>query len=92
MLQNMITWFDASDDHAKELRRNLAYIGQKVDAHAISIKDLELQIAQLSSIVNPRKQDTFPSNSIQNPKNDSYCMKVTTRGVRKLFIHLSHLA
>ena len=45
MLQKMMKWFDASDEHAKELRSDLANIGQKVDAHAISINHLELQMA-----------------------------------------------
>ena len=31
MLQKMIRRFDASDEHAKELRGDLAKIGQKVD-------------------------------------------------------------
>ena len=48
----MIRRFDASDKHTKELRGDLANIGQKVDAHAISIKHLELQMTQLSTNVN----------------------------------------
>ena len=45
ILQKMMGRFDASDEHAKELRGDLANIGQKVDAHAISIKHLELQMS-----------------------------------------------
>ena len=40
MLQKMIRRFDASDEHAKELRGDLVNIWQKVDAHAISIRTL----------------------------------------------------
>ena len=40
--------FDVSDEHIKEIRSDLAGIGQKVDTHAISIKPLELQMSQLS--------------------------------------------
>ena len=40
MLQKMMRRYDTSDEHAKELRGDLANIGQKVDAHAISIKKL----------------------------------------------------
>ena len=54
MFQKIMRRFDTSDEHTKELRSDLASIGQKVDAHAISIKHLELQMAQLSLIVNPR--------------------------------------
>nr|XP_010313156.1 uncharacterized protein LOC104644705 [Solanum lycopersicum] len=71
--------FDASNEHAKELRGDLANIGQKMDAHAVSIKHLDMQMAQLSSTVNPRQPVNFPSYTVQNPKNDGHCMAVTTR-------------
>ena len=54
MLHKMMRRFDASDEHIKELRGDLASIGQKVDTHAISIKQIELQVAQLSATVNTR--------------------------------------
>ena len=54
MLHKMMRRFDASDEHIKELRSDLASIGQKVDTHAISIKKIELQMAQLSATVNTR--------------------------------------
>ena len=40
MLQKIMRRLDASDEQTKELRGDLANIGQKVDAHAISIKKL----------------------------------------------------
>lgn len=40
MLHKMMSRFDASDEHNKELRNDLAGIGQKVDTHAISISNL----------------------------------------------------
>ena len=80
MLHKMMRRFDASDEHNKELRNDLAGIGQKVDTHAISIKQLELQLAQLSATVNRRQPGTLPSNNVQNPKNDAHCMAITTRG------------
>ena len=46
--------FDSRDEHTKELRNDLAGLGQKVDTHAISIKNLELQMAQLSTTLNKR--------------------------------------
>ena len=80
MLHKMMRRFDASDEHNKELRNDLAGIGQKVDTHAISIKQLELQLAQLSATVNTRQPGTLPSNTVQNSKNDRHCMAITTRG------------
>ena len=38
MLHKRMRRFDVSDEHIKELRYDLASIGQKVDTHAISIK------------------------------------------------------
>ena len=80
MLHKMMSRFDTSDEHIKELRCDLASIGQKVDTHAISIKQIELQVAQLSPTVNIRQLGTHPSNTIQNPKNDAHCMAITTQG------------
>ena len=72
--------FDASDEHIKELRSDLEGIGQKVDQHAILIKQIEVQIDQLSETVNTRQPGTLPSNTVQNLKNDGHCMAITTRG------------
>ena len=80
MLHKMMRRFDASDEHIKELRCNLASIGQKVDTYAILIKQIELQMDQLFAIVNTWQLGTLPSNTVQNPKNDAQCMTITTRG------------
>ena len=53
MLRKMMRRFDASDEHAKQLRGYLARIGKKVDAHAVSIKHFELQMAQLATTNEP---------------------------------------
>ena len=37
MLHKIMRRFDASDEHIKELRCDLAGIGQKIEIHAISI-------------------------------------------------------
>ena len=41
MLYKMMRRFDASDEHIKELRCNLAIIGQKVDTYVMLIKQIE---------------------------------------------------
>ena len=80
MLHKMMRRFDTSDEHIKDLRCDLSSIGQKVDTHAILIKKIEFQVAQLSATVNTRQSGTLPSNTVQNPKNDAHCMTITTRG------------
>ena len=67
-------------EHTKEFRGDLANIGQKVDAHAISIKHLELQMSLFSSTVNPRQSGTLSSDNVQKKKNDGHYMAVTTQG------------
>ena len=84
MMQIMTKRFDASDDHTKELRNNVAGIGQKVNTHAISITHLELQMDQLSATTNTRQPGTLRSNTIQNLKNDGHFMAITTRGGKKI--------
>ena len=59
MLHKMMRRFDTSDEHIKELRCDLASIRQKVDTHAISIKQIELQVAQLFATVNTRQSGTL---------------------------------
>ena len=58
------------DENVKEMRNDLYFIEQNVDAHTFSIMNLELQMIQLSTIVNPRQPGTLPSNNIQNLKKD----------------------
>ena len=72
--------FDATDENIKELRSDLACIGQKVDTHAIWIKKIELQMAQLSATVNTRKPGSLSRNTVQNLKNDAHCMAIRTQG------------
>ena len=61
MLHKMMMRFDANDE--QELRSDLAGIGQKVDTHAISIKEIELQMAQLSGPIIYDWEHTTTGNS-----------------------------
>ena len=79
MLHKMMRRFDASDEHNKELRNDLAGIGQKGDTHEISIKQLKLQLALLSATVKKCQPDTLLRNTVKNPKNNEHCMAITTR-------------
>ena len=64
MLHKMMRRFDTSEEHIKELRCNLDSIGQKVDTHAILIKQIELQMTQLSATLNTQQPGTLPSNTV----------------------------
>ena len=80
MLYKMMKRFNASYEHINGLRSYLAGIGHKVNTHASSIKQIELQMAQLSAIVNTWQLGTLPSNTVQNPKNDAHCMAIYYSG------------
>ncbi|KAK4716588.1 hypothetical protein R3W88_014926 [Solanum pinnatisectum] len=80
MMQKMMKRFDSTDENVKEMRNDLSSIGQKVDAHAVSIKKFEQHMNKFSTTINPGQPSTLPSNTIQNSKNDGHCMTVTTRG------------
>ena len=83
MLQKMMRRFDASDEHAEELRCDLANIWQNVYAHEISLKHLELKMAQLYAFVNTRQPVTLPRHTIQDPKYNEHCIEITARGGKK---------
>ncbi|XP_069147993.1 uncharacterized protein [Solanum lycopersicum] len=57
----------------------------KLDTHAISIKHIELQMAQLSATMNKRQPGTLRSNIVQNPKNDGNSMAITSQGGKENF-------
>ena len=80
MLHKIMRRSNANDEHIKLLRSDLASIGQKVDTHAISIKQIELQMTQLSVTVNTQQPGTLLSNTVQNMKNDVHCMEINTWG------------
>ena len=83
MLHKMMRRFNANDEHIQDLKRDLAGIRQTVNTHAISIKQIELQMAQLSATVNPRQLGTLPRKTIQNPKNDTHCIAISTQGSKQ---------
>ena len=77
--------------HAKELRGELANIGQKVDANAVLIKYLELQMAQLSTTVNPRQSNTLLSIPFKILKMMNIAWSLLLEEVSKLVIHICRL-
>lgn len=76
MLQKMMKRFYVSDENLTEKKGYLGNINQNLDTHALSIKNLSLQMAQLSTTVNPRQPCTIPRNTIRNPKNNGRCIAV----------------
>ncbi|XP_049372491.1 uncharacterized protein LOC125837400 [Solanum verrucosum] len=59
-------------------------MSQLVDSHTTSIKKIEQQLGKLSASLNQRKNGSLPSDTIQNPKKDGYCMAIATRSGKVL--------
>ncbi|XP_049375590.1 uncharacterized protein LOC125840657 [Solanum verrucosum] len=70
MLAKMLQKVESTDAGIKEMKSNFSSMSQLVDSHTTSIKQLEQQLGQLSVLLNPRKNGSLPSETIQNPKKD----------------------
>ena len=90
-MHKMMRRFDVSDEHTKDLRNDLEGIGQKIDTHAISIKHLELQMAQLYATVNTRKPGLFLATLSKIKKMMGIVWKLLLGMVSKPSTHLCRL-
>ena len=59
ILKKMMRRFDATDANVKDMIGELSCIGQKVDAHAVSIKHLEIQNNKFFTIVTDANPTLF---------------------------------
>ncbi|XP_049397260.1 uncharacterized protein LOC125861390 [Solanum stenotomum] len=66
------------------MRGDFSSMSQLVDSHTTSIKQIEQQLGKLSASMNPRKNGSLPSDTIQNPKKEGHCMARTTRSGKVL--------
>ena len=90
MMQKMMRRFDAADENMKEMRNDLSGIGQKVNAHAVSIKHLEQQMTQLSTIVNVNLA-LFLATPSKIQRMMVIVWQLLLEGVSKPLIHLCRL-
>uniref|UniRef100_M1DJD5 Integrase core domain containing protein n=1 Tax=Solanum tuberosum TaxID=4113 RepID=M1DJD5_SOLTU len=84
MMAKVLQKVESMDAGVKEMRGDFSSMGQLVDSHTTSIKQIEQQLGQLSASPNQRKNGSLPCDTIQNLKKDGHCMAIATRSGKVL--------
>ncbi|WMV37774.1 hypothetical protein MTR67_031159, partial [Solanum verrucosum] len=69
MLSRILNKVEGSDKVLKEMKKDVSTLNQTMTYHSVFIKQLEIQMAQISSHLNPRQKGGLPSDTMANPKN-----------------------
>ena len=76
------------DAFMNETRANMQYQATQLNNQAAQLRNLEVQMVQMASLLTKRQQGSLPSNSEVNPRGEGkeYCKAITLRSGRELEI------
>lgn len=77
-IAKILKWIKSTDVGIKETYGDISNETQLVDSHSTVIKQLELKIGHISTLLNQRKSGTLHSNIMPNLRSNNYYMIVTT--------------
>lgn len=86
LLAKLIKGLERQESCLKEIKANILELSQKVEeSHTTTVQQLEEQFGQMSTTLNQCQLATFPSNTIQNTKNNSHYIAITTQSDKATF-------
>ena len=72
MLSHILSKVERLEKILKGMKEDVSTLNQTVTSHLVATKKSETQMCHISSYLNPRQQGGLPSDTIANPKSETY--------------------